>query len=86
MVASSPNIVHSASGLLEGNSITHPPLFNGTNYIYQKNRMRNFMQATDIDCQRVIITGPIVPTKTQDDGRKITIPEAEYSDDDWKKI
>ena len=48
--------------------------------------MRNFVQATDIDCWRVIITGPIVLTKTQADGKRITITEADYSDDDWKKI
>ena len=35
---------------------------------------------------RVIVAGLIVPTKTHADGKKITIAEADYSDDDWKKI
>ena len=44
------------------------------------------MQVVDIDYWRVIVTGPIVPTKTQVDGKKITISKVDYSDDDWKKI
>ena len=34
MAVSSSNAIHSASGLLEENSITRPSLFNGTNYAY----------------------------------------------------
>ena len=44
--------------------------------------MRNFMQAPDIDYWRFIVARLILLTKTQYDGRKVTILEADYSDDD----
>ena len=46
------------TSLVEEQSTNKPPHFNGTNYIYQKARMRIFIQAQDYDMWNAIIRGP----------------------------
>ena len=36
-------------GMLEGQSITRPPHFNGQHYGWWKNRMENYIQAEDYE-------------------------------------
>ena len=42
--------------------------------------MKNFIQAVDIECWKIILRGPTIPTKKNTDGKKIPIPESEYSE------
>ena len=42
--------------------------------------MKNFIQAVDIDCWKIILRGPFIPTKKDTDGNELPIPESEYSE------
>ena len=85
MIASS-SAVPSDSGLPEENFISRPPLFTRTNYDYWKNRMKNFIQAVDIKCWKIILRGPAIPTKKDTESKEIPIPESEYSEAHWKLV
>ena len=85
-MAASSSAVPSASRLPEGNSILRPPLFNRTNFDYWKNKMKNFIQAVDIDCWRIILRGPTIPTKKDAEGKEVPIPESEYFEAYWKLV
>ena len=47
----------------EGQSTVRPPLFVGDNYAYWKTRMKLFIQVSDYEVWRIILNGPIIPTK-----------------------
>ena len=49
--------------MAEGQLITRPPHFFGSNYNYWKARMRIFIHANDYGCWNIIENGPIIPTK-----------------------
>ena len=51
------------SFLKEGMSSNRPPLFDGTDYDYWSSRMRFHVQAIDFTLWRIIVDGPLVPTK-----------------------
>ena len=70
---------------LEGQSVSRPPLFNGSNYSYWKTRMENFMKSVDINCWRNVITGPRIPMKVVGD-ELVRKTEEEYTDADWNDI
>ncbi|VFQ69601.1 unnamed protein product [Cuscuta campestris] len=73
------------AGLGEGQSTTRPPLFDGTNYTYWKERMRIFIQANNFLLWRIIKNGEEVPMKKVGE---TTVPktEDEYDAQDIKKI
>ncbi|VFQ65948.1 unnamed protein product [Cuscuta campestris] len=72
-------------GLGEGQSTTRPPLFDGTNYTYWKERMRIFIQSNNFLLWRIIKNGEEVPMKKVGE---TTVPknEDEYDAHDIKKI
>ena len=49
--------------MTEGQSISRPLHFFGSNYNYWKVRMRIFIQANDYACWDIIENGPTIPTK-----------------------
>ncbi|VFQ60914.1 unnamed protein product [Cuscuta campestris] len=69
----------------EGQSTMRPPLFDGTNYTYWKERMRIFIQSNNFLLWRIIKNGEEVPMKKVGE---TTVPktEAEYDAQDIKKI
>ena len=67
----------------EGHSIVRPPLFNGEDYAYWKTRMRLFVQANDYEVWKIIMKGPLIPTKKVDD-REVPKEEWEWDEKDTK--
>ena len=63
----------------EGHSIVRPLLFNGEDYAYWKTRMRLFVQANDYQVWRIIMNGPLIPTKKIDDSE---VPKEEWEWDE----
>ena len=55
------NIV--GSYMTKGQSITRPPDFSGSNYIYWKARMKIFIQANDYACWDIIENRPTYPLR-----------------------
>ena len=49
--------------MVEGHSISRPPLFSGSSYNYWKARMIIYIQVNDYACWNIIEIGPIVATK-----------------------
>ncbi|GKV47613.1 hypothetical protein SLEP1_g54498 [Rubroshorea leprosula] len=72
----------------EGQSTTRPPLFNGTNYAYWKNRMRVYMQGSDYLMWEVVWDGPYVPMKRKSEQSKEMILKRpkEFDKNDKEKI
>ena len=52
----------------EGQSTVRPPLFNGTNFSYWKNRMQIFLEGENMDMWDVIEEGAPIPMKKLEDG------------------
>ena len=67
----------------EGQSIVRPPLFVGDNYGYWKIRMRLFIQGTDYEEWKVIVNGPLIPTKKVGD-EDVIKEENEWDNNDIK--
>ncbi|RYR71082.1 uncharacterized protein [Arachis hypogaea] len=72
--------------LIEGQSINRPPFFNGKYYNYWKERMKIFVQSIDYNLWKIIMNGPQIPTKIGVDGVVTPKTEAEWSEDDKKKV
>ena len=62
--------------IIEGQSIIHPPYFDGTNYGYWKRRMNIWIRAQDPRFWSLIQEGVCIPMK----------PKFEWSDEEYKKI
>ena len=73
-------------GILEGQSITRPPYFNGQHYSWWKNRMENYIQAEDYELWMLIKNGPLVPYKILEDGKKVSKEPKEFDAEDYKKM
>jgi len=73
-------------GMLEGQSITRPPYFNGQHYGWWKNRMENYIQAEDYELWMLIKNGPLIPTVTKEDGKVIIKKPEEFHGDDYKMM
>jgi len=73
-------------GMLEGQSITRPPYFNGQHYGWWKNRMENYIQAEDYELWMLIKIGPLVPKKTKEDGTTIIKKSEEFDGEDYKMM
>ena len=54
--------------ITEGQSITRPLHFSGSNYNYWKARMKIFIQANDYACWEIIENWPIITTKITEEG------------------
>ncbi|VFQ78019.1 unnamed protein product [Cuscuta campestris] len=75
----------SYAGLGEGQSTTRPPLFDGTNYTYWKERMRIYIQSTNFLLWRIIKNGEDVPMKKVGE-TNVPKTENEYDAQDIKKV
>ena len=64
--------------MTEGQLITRPPRFFGSNYNNWKVRMRIFIQANDYACWNVIENGAIIPTKITEKG-EVPKPQDEWT-------
>jgi len=73
-------------GLLEGQSITRPPYFNGQHYGWWKNRMENYIQAEDYELWMLIKNGPLIPMKVNEDGTTSKKKPEEFTSDDFKMM
>ncbi|VFQ65571.1 unnamed protein product, partial [Cuscuta campestris] len=73
------------AGVNEGQSTTRPPLFDGTNYSYWKERMRIFIQSNDYKLWLIVKNGCRVPMKKVGE---VNVPktEEEFTDEDCKKM
>jgi len=73
-------------GMLEGQSITRPPYFNGQHYSWWKKRMENYIQAEDYELWMFIKNGPLIPTKVIKDGTEVHKQPDEFNADDFKMM
>ena len=73
-------------GMLEGQSITCPPYFNGQHYGWWKNRMENYIQAEDYELWILIKNGPLIPIKVKEDGTTIPKKPEEFTIEDYKMM
>ncbi|VFQ65600.1 unnamed protein product [Cuscuta campestris] len=73
------------AGVTEGQSTTRPPLFDGTNYSYWKERMRIFIQSNDYKLWLIVKNSCGVPMKKVGE---VNVPktEEEFTDEDCKKM
>ena len=71
-------------GVLEGQSITRPPYFNGQHYSWWKNRMENYIQAEDFQLWAIIENGPQVPMETTSSGSKIPKKVKDFDSEDYR--
>ncbi|VFQ94484.1 unnamed protein product [Cuscuta campestris] len=72
-------------GIGEGQSTSRPPLFDGTNYSYWKERMRIYIRSTNFQLWLVIKNGEQIPMKKVGE---TTVPktEDEFDAEDIKKV
>ena len=61
----------------EGYSIMRPPFFIGENYSYWRTRMKLCVRANDYQVWKVIVNGPLIPTK------KINGVDVSKEEDEW---
>ncbi|VFQ98542.1 unnamed protein product [Cuscuta campestris] len=73
------------AGIGEGQSTSRPPLFDGTNYSYWKERMRIYIRSTNFQLWLVIKNGEEIPMKKVGE---TTVPktENEFDAEDIKKV
>ena len=80
----STSILPTNVGLGEGFSYTRPPMFDGINFSYWKQRMRVFLSSLDYDVMLSVFEGYISPTI--EDENKVKVPKAhkDYSTEERK--
>lgn len=76
---------NSVLAYLEGSSANRPPLLNGTNYIFWKNRIRTNTCSINFYLWNIVGKGPHILCKLFSDG-KIPKKLDEYDEDDSKKM
>ncbi|VFQ77298.1 unnamed protein product [Cuscuta campestris] len=69
----------------EGQSTSRPPLFDGTNYTYWKERMRIYIRSTNFQLWLVIKNGEETPMKKVDE-KLVPKTEDEFDAEDIKKV
>ncbi|VFQ73313.1 unnamed protein product [Cuscuta campestris] len=69
----------------EGQSTSRPPLFDGTNYTYWKERMRIYIRSTNFQLWLVIKNGEETPMKKVDE-KLVPKTEDEFDVEDIKKV
>ncbi|VFQ72004.1 unnamed protein product [Cuscuta campestris] len=72
-------------GIGEGQSTSRPPLFDGTNYTYWKERMRIYIRSTNFQLWLVIKNGKETPMKKVGE-KLVTKTEDEFDAEDIKKV
>jgi len=72
--------------MLEGQSITRPPYFNGQHYGWWKNRMENYIQAEDYELWMLIKNGPLIPKVIKEDGKVIIKKPEEFDSEDYRMM
>jgi len=72
--------------MLEGQSITRPPYFNGQHYGWWKNMMENYIQAEDHELWMLIKNGPLIPMKVIEDGITSKKKPEEFDSNDFKMM
>lgn len=70
----------------EGASLARPPAFNGSAYMYWKERMLIFLEASGLDILDAVENGPFIPRIAGTDGNLISKPRSDWSDDDKKRV
>ena len=70
--------------MVEGGSISHSPLLDGSNNLYWKARMKAFIRALDENSQRSVFTSRKHLTKKDDKGNVTLTPKEKWSSDDNK--
>ena len=78
--------MNAPQGILEGQSVTRPPYFNGRHYNWWKNRMENYNQAEDYELWMRIVNDPYIPVKVTTDGKTVPKESKEFNSDDFRKI
>ncbi|VFQ96793.1 unnamed protein product [Cuscuta campestris] len=73
------------AGIGEGQSTSRPPLFDGTNYSYWKERMRIYIRSTNFQLWLVIKNGEEIPVKKVGE-TMVPKTEDEFDAEDIKKI
>jgi len=73
-------------GILEGQSVTRPPYFNGQHYSWWKNRMENYVQADDYELWMISKNGPLIPKKATEDGNVVPKKPQEFNADYFKMM
>ena len=48
--------------------------------------MKNFIQAADVECWKIILRVPAILTKKDTEGKEIPILESKYSEAHWKSV
>jgi len=72
--------------MLEGQSITRPPYFNGQHYSWWKDMMENYIQAEDYELWMLIKNGPLISTKVTKNGTEVRKEPNEFDAEDFKKM
>ena len=67
------------NNIREGGSVTRPPLFNGTNYVYWKSKMKAFIKSLDEKAWCTIEVGWSLPTTKDESGEQIPKEEAKWT-------
>ncbi|CAM8980362.1 unnamed protein product [Rhodiola kirilowii] len=70
--------------LKEGQSITRPPLLEGTNFATWKPVMRSFLKSLDEKAWKAVLRGWTEPTMTNLTGEPVPKPEALWTEDEDK--
>ncbi|XVE95530.1 hypothetical protein REPUB_Repub02eG0105500 [Reevesia pubescens] len=84
-MASSSSSVPS-NGILEENATNRPPLFDGTDYQFWSTRIAIYIQACDMDMWDVIMEGPFIPTKKDEDNKEVPKPKSEWTTIEKAKV
>jgi len=75
-----------AEGILEGQSMTRPPYFNGQHYNWWKNSMENYIQPNDCELWMIVENGRLIPMRITEDGKTILKKPHEFDSDDYRKM
>ena len=70
--------------IIEGESTSRPPYFDGSNYGYWKIRMKIYLQSIDYSLWLNVVKGPYVPMKNVNN-TKVPKLEDEFDEYDMKK-
>jgi len=73
-------------GILEGQSVTRPPYFNGQHYNWWKNRTEHCIQADDYELWIIIEKGPYIPIRITENGKTIPKKPHEFDSDDYRNM
>ncbi|GAA0176338.1 hypothetical protein LIER_29347 [Lithospermum erythrorhizon] len=66
-------------GIKEGGCITRPPLLDGTNYPYWKEKMTTFLKLLDTKTWKAVLTGGTSSPQVNNKGVVVVKEEVEWS-------